>query len=53
MQFDPCLFLFSSSLIVILYVDGILIYGKTETEIDEFIIGMTTRGVALHKVIRA
>jgi hypothetical protein len=36
--FDSCLFL-SSSLIVIIYVDDIFIYGYSEDEIDDFIAG--------------
>jgi hypothetical protein len=47
-NFDPCLFL-SSSLIVIIYVDNILIYGCNEKEIDDFIARMKTEEVALHK----
>jgi hypothetical protein len=35
-NFDPCLFL-SSTLIVIIYVNDILIYGQDEKEIDNFI----------------
>jgi hypothetical protein len=38
-NFDPCLFL-SSTLIVIIYVDDILIYGREEKEIDNFIAQM-------------
>jgi hypothetical protein len=34
--FDPCLFM-TSSMIVIIYVDDILIYGKSVNEIDDFI----------------
>ncbi len=48
MQFDPGLFL-SSLLIVIIYVNDILIYGKTTAEVDKFIDNMTEKGVALHK----
>ncbi len=47
-NFDPCLFL-SSSLIVIIYVDDILIYGCNENEIDDYIARMKTEDVALHK----
>ncbi len=47
-NFDPCLFL-SSSLIVIIYVDNILIYGKNKNEINSFIEQMKTEDVALHK----
>jgi hypothetical protein len=45
-KFDPCLF-FSSLLIVIIYVDKILIYGKNKDEIDNFIEHMKTEDVAL------
>ncbi len=45
---DPCLFL-SSSLIVIIYVNDILIYGCNENEIDDFIARIKTEDVALHK----
>ncbi len=34
---------------VIIYVDDILIYGKTSAEDDTFINSMTEKGVALHK----
>jgi hypothetical protein len=47
-NFDPCLFL-SSTLIVIIYVDDILIYGQEEKEINNFIAQMKTEDVALHK----
>ncbi len=48
LQFDPCLFL-SSTLIVVIYVNDILIYGKTESAVDKFIDDMKAKGVALHK----
>ena len=35
-KFDPCLFM-NNSLIVIIYVDDILIYGRSEAEIDNLI----------------
>jgi hypothetical protein len=35
-SFDPCLFM-TSSMIVIIYVDDILIYGKSMDEINDFI----------------
>ena len=47
-QFDPCLFM-SNSLIVILYVNDILIYGKSEAEIDGFIDRLKQDEIALHK----
>ena len=34
---------------VIIYVNNILIYGKTSAEVDKFINNMTEKGVALHK----
>ena len=46
--FDPCLFM-TSSMIVIIYVDDILIYGKSVNEIDNFIQRMKTEDVALNK----
>ncbi len=33
-KFDPCLFM-NESLIVIIYVDDILTYGRTEAEIEK------------------
>jgi hypothetical protein len=36
-------------LIVIIYVNNILIYGKNENEINSFIKQMKTEDVALHK----
>jgi hypothetical protein len=47
-EFDPCLF-FGSSLIVIIYVDDILIYGKSKDKINDFIERMKTKDVALYK----
>jgi hypothetical protein len=47
-NFDPCLFL-SSTIIVIIYFDDILIYGQKDKEIDDFITQMKTEDVALHK----
>jgi hypothetical protein len=35
-SFDPCLFM-TSSMIVIIYVDDILVYGKSMDEINDFI----------------
>jgi hypothetical protein len=45
---DPCLFL-SKTLIVVIYVDDILIYGKSHAEIDEFIESMKKDDISLHK----
>jgi hypothetical protein len=47
-EFDPCLF-FGSTLIVKIYVDNILIYGKSKDKIIDFIERMKTEDVALHK----
>ena len=47
-KFDPCLFM-SRTLIVIIYVDDILIYGKTDEEINDFIERMKKEDVALHR----
>ena len=47
-KFDPCLFM-SKTLIVIIYVDDILIYGKTDKEINDFIERMKKEDVALHR----
>jgi hypothetical protein len=44
---DPYLFM-SSTLIVIIYVDDILIYGKCNDEINNFIARMKSEDVALH-----
>jgi hypothetical protein len=38
-----------SSLIVIVYVDNILVYGWSKDEIDDFIEQMKTEDVALNK----
>jgi hypothetical protein len=40
----------TSSMIVIIYVDDILIYGKSVDEIDDFIKRMKMEDVALNKV---
>jgi hypothetical protein len=45
---DPCLFL-SKTLIVVIYVNVILIYGKSHAEIDEFIESMKKDDISLHK----
>jgi hypothetical protein len=47
LEHDPCLFM-SSTLIVIIYVDDILIYGKCNDEINNFIARMKSEDVALH-----
>ena len=47
-NFDPCLFM-SKTLIVIIYVDDILIYGKNDEEINDFIERMKQEDVALHR----
>jgi hypothetical protein len=51
-NFDPCFFI-SSTLIVIIYIDDILIYPQHEKEIDDFIARMKTEDVALHKEVTA
>jgi hypothetical protein len=47
-KFDPYLFL-SSTIIVIIYVDDILIYGHNDKDIDKFIDQMKTGDIKLHK----
>jgi hypothetical protein len=47
-KFDPCLFM-SKTLIVIIYVDYSLIYGKNDEEINDFIERMKQEDVALHR----
>jgi hypothetical protein len=46
-RFNSCSFLIST-LIVIIYVDDILIYGPIEDEINDFIAQMKTEDVALN-----
>jgi hypothetical protein len=45
---DPCLII-SKSLIVIIYVDGILIYRKSMKEIDHLVENLKQDDIALHK----
>ena len=46
---DPCLFM-SSSLIVIIYADNILIYGRSDDKINDFILQrVKTEDIALIK----
>ncbi len=47
LQFDPCLFI-SNLLIVIIYVDDILIYGRSDAEINDLIEGLKHDEIALH-----
>jgi hypothetical protein len=49
-KYDPCLFM-NEKLIVIIYVDDILIYGRKgkESQIDELIEALKKEEVALHK----
>jgi hypothetical protein len=47
LQFDPCLFI-SKSLLVIIYVDDILFYGRSDAEINDFIEGLKHDEIALH-----
>ena len=46
--FDPCLFI-SRNLIVVIYVDDILIYGKTDVAIDQLISNLQKDDISLHK----
>jgi hypothetical protein len=46
-KLDPCLFI-SKSLIVIIYVDDILIYRKSDNEINELIEQLKQDDIALH-----
>ncbi len=47
-KYDPCLFM-NKTLIIIIYVNDILIYGHNETDIDEPIEKLKKKDVALHK----
>ena len=47
-KFNPCLFM-NNSLIVIIYVNDILIYGQSEVEIDNLIKQLKNDNIALHK----
>ncbi len=47
-QFDPCLFI-SKLLIIIIYVDDILIYGRSDAEINDSIEGSKHDEIALHR----
>jgi hypothetical protein len=47
-KYDPCLFI-NKSIIVIVYVDNILIYGRSEAENDKLIKRLKNDDVALHK----
>ncbi len=47
-EFDLCHF-FGSTLIVIIYVDNILIYGWSKNTINDFIERIKTEDVAFHK----
>ncbi len=48
LKYDPCLFM-SKSLMVIIYVDDILIYGKEDKNINDFIEQIKGEDVALHR----
>ncbi len=48
LQFDPYLFI-SKSLIVIIYVDDILIYGRSDAEINDLIEGLKRDEITLHR----
>jgi hypothetical protein len=47
-KFNPCLFI-SKPLIIIIYVDDILIYGKSDNEINELIEQLKQDDIALHR----
>jgi hypothetical protein len=47
LQFDPCLFI-SKSLIVIINVDDILIYGRSDVEINDLIERLKHDMITLH-----
>ncbi len=47
-KFNPCLFI-SKSLIVIIYVDDILIHGKSDDEINELIEQLKQDDITLHR----
>jgi len=47
-SYDSCLFM-NKNLIVIIYVDDILIYGRDDKTINDFIENMKNEGVALHR----
>jgi hypothetical protein len=51
-KYDPCLF-FGPYLIVIIYVDDILIYGKDDDVINGFIMKMHSEDITLNKVSMA
>ncbi len=46
--FDPCLFI-GKNLIVVIYVDDILIYGRTAAEIDALIVDLQKDDISLNK----
>ena len=48
LQFDPCLFI-SKLLMVIIYVDDILIYGRSDAEINDLIEGLKHDEIVLHR----
>jgi hypothetical protein len=48
MQFDPCLFI-SKLLVVIIYVDDILIDGKSDAEINDLIKRLKHDKIVLHR----
>jgi hypothetical protein len=47
-KYNPCPFM-NKSIIVIVYVDDILIYGRSEAEIDKLIKHLKNDDIALHK----
>ncbi len=49
-QFDPCLFI-SKLLIVIIYVDDLLIHGKSDAEINDLIERLKHEKITLHRKV--
>jgi hypothetical protein len=47
-KFNPCLFM-NSSLIAIIYIDDILLCGRSEAEINNLIKQLKNDNIALHK----
>ena len=46
-KFDPCLFV-GNSMVVVVYVDDLLIYAKTTSEIDSLISRLRAAGICIH-----
>ena len=47
MAHDPCLFL-GKGLLVIMYVDEILIYGKSQSDVDALVKSLQDAKIAIH-----